>query len=145
MAHYDSAAHWEWEVNLKLGYWAPEVYESFTRQVTVIRNVPVRKINQHLDYQPYLHFDFKVAAGVRELGHGWNRRGILSMPLDPAELRARRDRGKLCMPPDRTRFCVSICDDVIDWPESKTRNLQLEADAEVRGIARDGAAVRVAD
>ncbi|KAK5652417.1 hypothetical protein OQA88_10459 [Cercophora sp. LCS_1] len=106
---YDTAAHWEWEVNLKVSHWAPEIYQCFTRRVTVIRFVPVSQLERATKEQRRrcLHFDFEVAAAVRELGHGWkNLKKYIPMIQDPVEVRARVDKG-VRLPTDRARFCVS--------------------------------------
>jgi hypothetical protein len=140
-SQYDKAAHWEWEVNLKLGYWAPEIYESFTRGVTVIREVPVSKIpfkerdgrvyynGEPADIAKYLHFDFAVVTRLRHLRLGL-RDLLPSAWSRPAELRARSDTGAL-LAPDRATFCISCCKEMIDWPKRRTRDRQKEADDEV--------------
>jgi hypothetical protein len=124
-------------VNLKLGYWAPEIYESFTKRVTVIRDILVQDIDKetHSDHnhRPHLHFDFEVASAVRELGHGWkNLTKYIPLRIpNPVDDRARHDHG-LPLPPDHAKFCVSVCNEMIHWPENETLNYQAVADVEVR-------------
>jgi len=125
-------------VNLKIGHWAPEVYGSFTRRVTVTRYVPVQEVEnerkKHLDkpdYKKFIHFDFEVETAVRELGHGWKWfKNHIPLLQSPAELQARTDKGRRLEPRDWVKFCVAPCSDMIDWPLTKTENFQDIADRE---------------
>lgn len=137
---YDTAAHWQWEVNLKLNHWAPDVYQSFSRRVTIIRFVPVEDIERLIrgardpaQLERYLHFDFVVTTVGRELGHGWkNLKKYIPgfMRPDPVEQRVRADKG-FVLEPDRAHFCVAVCGDLVRWPAGQTANLQEVADEQV--------------
>jgi len=136
--HHSSnrAVHWFWQTEASLKLWTPEIYESFSCPITVIRDVPVDKLDQlrgsrHI--RPCLHFDFEVQTVLRELGWGWN---FFKSSSKPAELRAQTDSGHQ-LPVDRIRFCVMCCAERVSWPRHETRNLQAEAEENVGRLLND--------
>ncbi len=129
---YDRSAHWFFQTEASLHLWTPEIYGSFSRVFTVVRQVSAAEIDnlrkpRHL--RPYLHFDFEVETQLRELGWGWN---FFKRSSKPAELRVQTDSGHQ-LPTDKIRFCVTCCAENINWPKYQTRDLQAEAEQEVRG------------
>lgn len=125
--------------------WTPEIYQSVTLPITVVRLVEVEKItsilpldvdpdtkiNQNLNVKrllPYLHFDFEVDARVRELGRCVN---FFKRASKPPDMRVKSDYGAP-LPSDRTAFCVMCEPGEIVWPSRETLNLQEAAKAFVK-------------
>jgi hypothetical protein len=87
--------------------WTPEVYQSVSWPVTVVRIVDSNELDDAMHYSSkalayFFHFDFEVEARVRELG---NCLSFFKLGSEPPEKRVQSDSGKP-KPSDRTAFCV---------------------------------------
>lgn len=127
---YNREALWSWQTESSLRLWTPEVYSSVRFPITIMREVPVTKIDTLPRYggsiAPYLLFDFAVDIQLRALGIGvgpWLA-GLFKSGSRPAEIRLQSDTGQP-LPGDRVWFSIA-CND-ISWPLYPTRNLQEEA------------------
>jgi len=134
---YDHSAHWSGQTEAQLHLWTPEIYENINYPLTITREVDAEIIDEVLsrgpmcglsDLRRYLHFDFDVEVGLREIRSGfWS---LFKSSSKPAEIRAKSDWGKP-LRPDKSKFCVSCCIDRIHWPRYETRDLQVEAEEQV--------------
>lgn len=131
---YDRCAHWFWQVEAAAHLWTPEIYESFSDNITITRLVDVAEINAAWKKEPkeyaklhkYFHFDFVVTSRLRELG--WRWRDCFSRSTKPTEIRAKNDYG-WPLRTDRAEFCISACaTEVHSFPGGVTRALQSEAE-----------------
>ena len=139
---YDRAAHWTGQTEAQLHLWTPEIYENLNCPLTITREVDADEIDDILNkkgspsfgrhvLRKYLHFDIDVEVRLREIG--WGFWGMFKSSSDPPEIRARNDSGKP-LPPDRSTFCVTCCTERVNWPQFETRDLQTEAEEQVRSI-----------
>jgi len=136
---YDHCAHWFWQTVASAHLWTPEIYESFITPITVTRVISTKSIEHVKDsakledkLRHLLHFDFVVSTRLRELGWRFKDHFTFRHQSKPAEARAKKDFG-YPIPADRVTFCVWCCPArSIKLPEHPTRNLQKEADDEVR-------------
>jgi hypothetical protein len=126
-----------WQTEAQLHIWSPEVYQAVDFPITVSRKVRSATVDSILDshdtnrldvLRRYLHFDFDVEIGLREIG--WGLLDSFKPKSKPAQIRARNDSGKP-VPPDRAQFCFTCCAERINWPTCETRDLQNEAEEEV--------------
>lgn len=131
VAKYDKAAHWSWQTNSEYTIWKPEIYETFTRSISVTRYVAVDDIEackgRHDHICRFLHFDFILGTRLRELDRGWNGfKRIFKSAYKPPELRRHDDSG-YPLTNDQVRFCVRPCYEKIKWPKKQTRHYEKEA------------------
>lgn len=113
---YNCALHWFWQIESDPRMWAPEVYESVSWPVSIVRIVRCKEFRSLKEYGKrrsvyptaeqlaYLHFDFKVEVRIRSLGYFTNR---LRRAAKPPEMRAKSDPGEP-LGSDLWAFCLYI-------------------------------------
>jgi len=98
---YTRSIHWACQVESTTHAWTPEIYESVTIPITVIRIITGER---PLDDPQCLHFDFEVKTTLRCLGVGVCGPPFTN-PSKPADRRIKDDTGEPLMP-DYYSFCV---------------------------------------
>jgi hypothetical protein len=120
---YDYALIWSWQTVTEAHMWTPEVYQSVTFPVSIIRVFPVDQIEQAKhgsEMRKYLQFDFDVKVRVRELDCTWT--SLIKGRGKPADIRRQSDTG-MAQPADLTAFSIICKDRELYWPRKATYDI----------------------
>jgi hypothetical protein len=129
--HYNLAVHWCWQTCLNLHVWAPEVYQSVSFPVTVMRSYTVDEWENSKRWK--CHFDFEVEIFLRSMGHAGK---YLQPKARPADERFIKDAGKPLPNPDRFAFCISCSkDDFDNLPDVPTVDLQQVTKDQIKTVS----------
>ena len=121
LPNYTHSIHWACQVESITHAWTPEIYESVTIPITVVRIMKKSQVPGPQDPPLDLHFDFEVKTTLRCMGVGVSGPLFIN-PSKPADMRIKDDTGVPLMS-DHYSFCLRCNVGADKLPKEKTLDI----------------------